>query len=162
MRPFLDANVVIYALADVDPRKQAIAQALLADRGASRPTLSTQVLAETLNVLTGKLQWKADDALAAVTLLQQRLRVVALTPETTIEALAHAVEHRLSGWDALILRAAQQADCDVLFSEDLQAGRRFGRIEVVNPLVLWAQEELAVTTASGRGAAGVVRRSHAL
>lgn len=139
MRPFVDTNVVVYALTDQDPRKQAVAQRLLAERGAARPSLSTQVLAETFAVLTRKQRWAADDALAAVTLLR-RLRVVALTPENQIEALRLAVDHRLSGWDAMVVQAALQAGCDTLLSEDLQAGRRFGGLEVVNPFEAAARE----------------------
>jgi len=139
MRPFVDTNVVVYALTDQDPAKQVIAQRLLAERGPARPSLSTQVLAETYAVLTRKQRWQADDALAAVTLLK-RLRVVALTPETQLEALRLAVEHRLSGWDAMVVQAALQAGCDTLFSEDLQAGRRFGGLEVVNPFEPGARE----------------------
>ena len=41
--------------------------------------------------------------------------------------------HTLSLWDALVVRAAQQARCVRLYSEDLQHGRRFGGVEVVNP-----------------------------
>lgn len=139
MRPFVDTNVVVHALTDQDPRKQAIAQRLLAERGAARVSLSTQVLAETYAVLTRQQRWAADDALAAVVLLK-RLRVVALTPENQIEALQLAVEHRLSGWDAMVVQAALQAGCDTLLSEDLQAGRRFGPLEVVNPFEPAARE----------------------
>ena len=142
MRPFVDTNVVVYALSGQDPAKQAVAQRLLAERGAARPSLSTQVLAETYSVLTRKLRWAPDDALAAVTLLKQ-LRVVALTPETQLDALRLAVEHRLSGWDAMVVQAALQAGCDTLFSEDLQPGRRFGSLEVVNPFAPQAREAAA-------------------
>jgi predicted nucleic acid-binding protein len=139
VRPFVDTNVVVYALSGQDSAKQAVAQRLLAERGAARPSLSTQVLAETYSVLTRKLRWAPDDALAAVTLLKQ-LRVVALTPETQLDALRLAVEHRLSGWDAMVVQAALQAGCDTLFSEDLQPGRRFGSLEVVNPFAPQARE----------------------
>ncbi len=140
MRPFVDTNIVVYALSGQDPAKQAVAQRLLAERGAARPSLSTQVLAETWSVLTRKLRWAPDDALAAVTLLKQ-LRVVALTPETQLDALRLAVEHRLSGWDAMVVQAALQTGCDTLYSEDLQPGRRFGSLEVVNPFAPQAREE---------------------
>ena len=139
MRPFVDTNIVVYALSGQDSAKQAVAQRLLAERGAARPSLSTQVLAETYSVLTRKLRWAPDDALAAVTLLKQ-LRVVALTPETQLDALRLTVEHRLSGWDAMVVQAALQAGCDTLFSEDLQPGRRFGSLEVVNPFAPQARE----------------------
>jgi predicted nucleic acid-binding protein len=39
----------------------------------------------------------------------------------------------LSFWDALVVRAALVSGCSRLLSEDLQAGRRFERLEVVNP-----------------------------
>jgi predicted nucleic acid-binding protein len=143
VRPFVDTNIVVYALSGQDSAKQAVAQRLLAERGAARPSLSTQVLAETYSVLTRKLRWAPDDALAAVTLLKQ-LRVVALTPETQLDALRLAVEHRLSGWDAMVVQAALQAGCDTLFSEDLQPGRRFGSLEVVNPFAPQAREGAAV------------------
>ncbi len=139
MRPFVDTNIVVYALSGQDSAKQAVAQRLLAERGAARPSLSTQVLAETYSVLTRKLRWTPDDALDAVTLLK-RLRVVALTPETQLDALRLAVEHRLSGWDAMVVQAALPAGCDVLFNEDLQTGRRFGNLEVVNPFAPQARE----------------------
>jgi predicted nucleic acid-binding protein len=38
----------------------------------------------------------------------------------------------VSFWDALVIRAAEQAGCDTLFSEGLEAGRRFGTVRVVN------------------------------
>jgi hypothetical protein len=36
-------------------------------------------------------------------------------------------------WDALIVQAALAARCTTLFTEDLQAGQRFGELEIVNP-----------------------------
>ena len=41
--------------------------------------------------------------------------------------------HGLSFWDALVLRAAKQGGCTVLFSEDLQARREIDGIRVINP-----------------------------
>ena len=47
--------------------------------------------------------------------------------------------HRLHGfslWDALILRAAKQAGCSVLFSEDMQDAREIDGVRIVNPFGL--------------------------
>jgi hypothetical protein len=49
--------------------------------------------------------------------------------------------HSLSVWDGLIVQAALDAQCDVLLSEDLQHGRRFGSLEVVNPFLSAAAHE---------------------
>jgi len=52
----------------------------------------------------------------------------------TVET-AWAIQDRysLSWWDALIVSAAQVADCRLLLSEDLQDGQEFGGLRVVNP-----------------------------
>jgi predicted nucleic acid-binding protein len=57
------------------------------------------------------------------------------SPEVS-DILAAIDLHRLHGfsfWDALVLRAAKQAGCTVLFSEDLQEGRKIEGIQVINP-----------------------------
>jgi predicted nucleic acid-binding protein len=46
------------------------------------------------------------------------------SPETTISAS-----------DALIVAAALEAGCDTLFSEDMQHGRKFGGLTIVNPFI---------------------------
>jgi len=39
----------------------------------------------------------------------------------------------VSFWDGLIIQAARSAGCRILYTEDLQHGRRFDGLEVVNP-----------------------------
>ncbi len=55
----------------------------------------------------------------------------------TLDDLLAAIDlhqhHRVSIWDALIVRAAQRSGCAVLLTEDLQDGRVFDGVEVVNP-----------------------------
>lgn len=41
--------------------------------------------------------------------------------------------HQLSIWDGLIVRAALASGCRVLYTEDLQHGRSFDGLEVVDP-----------------------------
>ncbi len=58
-----------------------------------------------------------------------------LTPAMTRAALALARDHSLHFFDALIVVAAIEAGCDTLFSEDLQHGRKFGGLTIVNPFL---------------------------
>ena len=44
-------------------------------------------------------------------------------------------EKQLHFWDANILAAAEQAGCEVLYSEDFQAGTTYGNVRVENPLL---------------------------
>ena len=41
--------------------------------------------------------------------------------------------HRLSFWDALVVRAALDAGCAVLYTEDLAADQRIEGLRIVNP-----------------------------
>lgn len=151
MKAFVDTNILIYAATKEDERKQGIALALLARQHPLELTISTQVLGEAYNVLTTRKRWARSEALAAVRHFA-RLHVVRPEVDTVFKGLALAAAHRLSTWDALIVQAAIEAGCDTLFSEDLQAGRRFGGLEVVNPFELAAHEALpSYAVAPGRG-----------
>jgi predicted nucleic acid-binding protein len=43
--------------------------------------------------------------------------------------------YQVQWWDALIIEAALRANAEVLYSEDLQHGQRFGALAVVNPFL---------------------------
>ena len=42
--------------------------------------------------------------------------------------------HEVSFWDALVIQAAQVAGAEILYSEDLSDGQRYGTVRVKNPL----------------------------
>lgn len=48
-------------------------------------------------------------------------------------AIQTSIQHRLSIWDAMVIEAATRAQAQVLYSEDLLHGQRFGSLTVVNP-----------------------------
>jgi predicted nucleic acid-binding protein len=48
-------------------------------------------------------------------------------------ALATFERYRTSWYDSLILAAAQQADCGVIYTEDLHHGLQLGSLRVENP-----------------------------
>lgn len=56
-----------------------------------------------------------------------------ITSDTHASAIAIARDHGLSFFDALIVSSALEAGCDRLYSEDLQDGRRFPGLTIVNP-----------------------------
>jgi predicted nucleic acid-binding protein len=66
--------------------------------------------------------------------------------DTVLRAMELAANHTLSTWDAMIVQAAVESGCDTLFTEDLQAGRRFDSVEVVNPFDQKAHEPAPRTT----------------
>jgi predicted nucleic acid-binding protein len=131
VKPFLDTNVLVYAVLSDDPRRPA-AERLLATGG----TISVQVLNEFANVARGKLKWSWLDIEATLNLVRSRTgRVRDISVSTHEAALTLARDHGLSFYDGLIVAAAIEAGCDTLFSEDMQHGRKFGSLAIVNPFL---------------------------
>jgi predicted nucleic acid-binding protein len=130
---FIDTNVLVYTDDAGDAKKQAAAIGLVADLMRSRTgVLSLQVLQEYFSIATRKLGVDVVKARAKVELLS----AFATTPIDVDDVLGAIDLHRLhqiSFWDGLIVRAAQQARCARIYTEDLQHGRRFEGVEVVNP-----------------------------
>ena len=131
MKPFLDTNVLVYAALSDDPRCP-VAERLLTVGG----TISVQVLNEFVNVARGKLKWPWPDIEAMLALVRRRsAQVRDISVSTHDAALALARDHGLSIYDALIVASAIEAGCDTLFTEDMQHGRKFGHLTVVNPFI---------------------------
>ena len=59
--------------------------------------------------------------------------VVILDVEDVLDAIDLHRLHQVSFWDALIVRAAKEGGCSVLYSEDLQDGRTIDGVRIVNP-----------------------------
>lgn len=133
VRSFFDTNVLIYADDKGAPAKQRRSLELIEEhRRARTGVVSLQVLQEYFVTATRKLQLDARIARRKVELLAE-FDVAA--PELA-DILAAIDLHRLHGfsfWDALILRAAQQAGCSVVFSEDMQGTREIDGLHIVNP-----------------------------
>jgi predicted nucleic acid-binding protein len=132
-RSFFDTNVLIYADDKAVPAKQRRAIDLVAEhRRARTGVVSVQVLQEYFVTATKKLGLEATIARRKVELLSE-FDVAA--PEVA-DILAAIDLHRLHGfsfWDCLILRAAKQAGCSVLLSEDMQDTREIDGVRIVNP-----------------------------
>jgi len=129
MTAFLDTNVVVYATLSDDPRRPT-AERLLEAGGI----VSVQVLNEFSAVASGELKRAWPKIRATLALVRSRVeRVRPLTEATHERAVALAADHGLSFYDALIVAAAQEAGCDTLYTEDMQDGRVFGALTLVNP-----------------------------
>lgn len=126
---FIDTNILIYAFAANDPRSSR-AESLIAEGGV----IGVQVLNEFTNVTRRKLRWQWDQVEASLAVVEELFGPVApLTTAIHARAVVLARERELSVHDALIVAAAQDAGCELLFSEDLQHGQRFGTLAVENP-----------------------------
>jgi predicted nucleic acid-binding protein len=132
-RSFLDTNVLLYTDATDAPAKQRRALDLLAEqRAAGTGVVSLQVLQEYFVGATRKLAVDAGVARRKVELFAN-YHLVVLDVEDVLAAIDLHRLHQVSFLDALIVRAARQGGCAILYSEDLQHGRSIDGVKVANP-----------------------------
>ncbi|KRQ15972.1 PIN domain-containing protein [Bradyrhizobium sp. DASA03076] len=128
MSAFLDTNILVYAQ-QTGP-KATIAQDLIAQGG----TISAQVLNELTNVLRKKDNRSWRDIELVLDDVDNALEpALPLTAATSRAALTLARDHGFAFYDALIVAAAIEAGCDVLYTEDMQHRRSIGGLSIVNP-----------------------------
>ena len=130
---FVDSNVFVYAIDSRDQRKQQIARRLISDlqtQGAL--VLSTQVLLEFFHAATRKVGFPKMDALTAIDAFSSG-DIVPSTSELVRTAVEISILDQQSVWDSMIIAAALQRRCPILYSEDLGTGRRIRGVEIRNP-----------------------------
>jgi predicted nucleic acid-binding protein len=149
---FFDTNVVVYAYDRNAGLKRDRAKALIEAHVRSGTfVLSTQVMIESYNTLQRAALLKREAALVIVEGLAEE-HVVATDAALVLRALRLSQRHQLSHWDGLIVQAALDAGCTALYSEDMQAGMRFGDLEIVNPFADAAHEARPAYAARKRAA----------
>jgi len=89
---------------------------------------------ETYGVLRRKLHYDADGAAGWVYNLREQT-VIAPTPDDILGAIRAARKYDISHWDGLILKAAERAAIDIVYTEDLNHGQTYGSVRVCNPFI---------------------------
>ena len=137
-RYFLDSNVLIYSFDGTDPTKAQRAEELVNEAlTTNRGVISYQVVQEFFNFALRRAAgpMKIADAEQFLDEVLRPLLSVHSSPVLFADALHLHGRYQLAWYDSLIVAAAMQANCDVLYSEDLQNGQRFGNIQVKNPFI---------------------------
>ncbi len=137
-RFFLDTNIFVYSFDRTAPAKarkatQLIRNALTTQKGI----ISFQVVQEFFNVALRRFSqpMPAADAAQYLNGVFRPLLAVHSSQALYAEGLFLHAQSGLSWFDSLIVSAAIQARCEILFSEDLQHGQRFGGLLVQNPFL---------------------------
>src|ERR1700690_3373122 len=130
---FLDTNIFVYSFDPIEPRKAQIAESLITRGVGSRlGVISYQVVQEFMNVSLREFT-------ATMTVIELELYFFkVLLPMMTIpsssglflEALRLQSVGYFAWYDSLIVAAALQGGCKILYSEDMQRGRRFGDLTI--------------------------------
>ena len=137
-KSFLDSNIFIYAYDQREPVKQSIADNLIRGLAISgEAVISYQVIHEFFNwaLVKGPVKMPQEEAQRYLTVTFRPMHIVASSATLVSEAIRIQERYRLSWYDSLIIAAAQQAGCKLLYSEDLQHGQQFGTVTIHNPFL---------------------------
>lgn len=128
-KPFLDTNILVYAFTSNDARSD-MAEALLAKGGI----VSVQVLNEFVNVSRRKHERDWDDVHGTLEVLATLLEPARpLTLRTHESALGLAQRYGFGFYDSLIMASALEAQCPILYTDDLQDGQVIEQMTIRNP-----------------------------
>ncbi len=138
-RFFLATNIFVYSFDRGSAAKsrqatQLIRTALKIQKGI----VSYQVVQEFFNVALQRFSqpMKFDEAEQYYSTIFRPLLSIHSSHALYLEALHLQARYRLSWYDSLIVAAAIQAQCDLLLTEDLQHGQKFGGLQIENPFLL--------------------------
>jgi predicted nucleic acid-binding protein len=134
-REFVDANVLVYAFDSSAGKKQQAAQTLLErlwEDGSG--CVSVQVLQEFFVTVTKKVAkpLPVEEATARIREFAT-WRVFAPIAGDVLDAIVLHAQAKIGFWDAMIVIAAADSECDLLWTEDLSDGQLLRGVRVRNP-----------------------------
>jgi predicted nucleic acid-binding protein len=132
-RVFLDTNVLVYAFDREAQAKRELTRSILL--GAQDWSISWQVVQEFSNVALHRFKKPMasadlEDYLGLV--LMPHCHVMP-TKDLYLSAIRIQSQTNYRFYDSLIVASALVAGARQLYSEDMQAGRKIGELEIVNP-----------------------------
>ena len=134
-REFVDANVLVYAFDKSSGVKHEIAQQLLKrlwDSGGG--CLSVQILQEFFVTVTRKVAQPLPVDEAADRIREfATWQVFTPTPNDVLAAVELHKHARLNFWDAMVVEAAAELGCEILWTEELNEGQLLRAVRVRNP-----------------------------
>ncbi|HON13876.1 MAG TPA: PIN domain-containing protein [Treponema sp.] len=130
---FIDTNLIVYTLDKSNVYKQERARNIIRKIvDVHQLVISTQVIKEFYVVAINKM--KADPIIVKNIIHNFRnMEIVTNDLELIEQAIDISVISQISFWDSLIIAAAEKANCEYIFSEDLNPGQTYRGVLVVNP-----------------------------
>jgi len=128
---FFDTNTLLYFASGEEGKANRIA-GLLQERG----WISVQVLNEAARVMVHKWKYGWADACSVLEEFLLLFDIAPLDIDTHRLGLDIAERYKISIFDSMIIAAALIAECDTLYSEDMQHCLLIdGRLRVINPFL---------------------------
>ena len=135
---FIDTNIFVYSFDNTDERKQSISRRLISDALEKHTgIISCQVVQEFLNIALNKFKnkIKPEDAKEYLTAVLASLCEIFPGMNFYLKSLEIKAATGFSFYDSLIVAAAIQGNCTILYTEDLQHNRNIGDLKIINPFL---------------------------
>ncbi len=135
-RYFIDTNILVYSFDGRDKSKQKRSrEIILRALSDHNGIISFQVIQEFINLATKKFEvpFTLKEQLAYLEEVLEPLCTVHSTIELYRKALRVQDEKRFSYYDSLIIVAALEGGCRILYSEDLHHGQNISGVKIINP-----------------------------
>ena len=117
---------------DDNIHKRSISEGIL----LLNPFISTQVLTEVANVCKRRFKYEKEDILNLWSDLMSDCDFIATTKSTFEIGINLVKKYKFQLFDALIIASALEANCNTLYSEDMQHKMLVeGKLIIVNPFI---------------------------
>ncbi|MDR0829432.1 MAG: PIN domain-containing protein [Prevotellaceae bacterium] len=132
---FIDSNIVIYAYSGTEIEKSQVAKKAIKN---NKTVISTQVLHELANTLHKKFHINYLDISATLNECLDDVDICYMNKQQTVfKACSIAERYGFSFYDSLIIAAAIESECPVLYSEDMQHNQIIeNKLTILNPFIL--------------------------
>jgi predicted nucleic acid-binding protein len=128
----LDSNILICSHSLDCENKKIIARSFFKET----PVVSSQVISQYLNVLKRNLKLQKHELMQLCTLWLEKCTIQPVILSTIKLAQDLIGKYDFQVFDGIIVAAALEADCDIIYSEDMQNGQIIeNSLKIVNPFL---------------------------
>ena len=128
----LDSNILIYNHSLDYENKRLIAR----DFFNENPVVSSQVISEYLSVMKRNFKMEKHELLNLCSLWLEKCTIQSVLLSTIKLAESLVVKYDFQVFDGIIVAAALEANCNILYSEDMQNGQIIENVlKIVNPFI---------------------------
>jgi predicted nucleic acid-binding protein len=128
----IDTNILVYSHSQDAEKKQNIARNLIIES----PVVSTQVVSEYVNVLKRIMKIPKQQIFGVCLPNLKRCNIFKVDAETLQYADYLIQRYDFQLFDAIIVAAALEASCQILYSEDMQHNMKIERqLTIINPFL---------------------------
>jgi len=129
----LDSNILIYNHSLDYENKRLIARNFFKEK----PVVSSQVISEYLNVMRRNFKMQKLELMQLCSLWLEKCSVHPIMLSTIKLTQDLVVKYDFQVFDGIVIAAALEADCDILYSEDMQDGQIIeNRLKILNPFLV--------------------------